>query len=374
MRGCQLNSHFTILTINPGSTSTKIEIWSDQTGKLSLLTEKKIKHTNEELSPFKGQNVTAQIDFRKKLITDFLEEANTPLSNLDFIMGRGGLVPKSRFQSGIVEMSDHLEDDLTNRPFGNHPSNLGGILSKQLAEMVKEKKVKAAIMDPVVVDELDDIFRISGIKGIEHRSIFHCLNHKAMARRCAHDMGKDYQSSNFIVAHLGGGISVGAHHKGRIVDVNDALEGTGPMSPERAGTLGSGALTNLCFSGQYTHDEIKKMIVGEGGLFSHLGTSDSMEIEDKINSGDQEASLVYEAMIIQIAKSILGCSAIFKREVIDAIILTGGLAKSSMMTDKITDYVERIARVKVYPGELEGEALAAGAYQVLKGIETMRSY
>ncbi|MBC7194519.1 MAG: butyrate kinase, partial [Caldisericia bacterium] len=284
------------------------------------------------------------------------------------IVGRGGLIKP--VESGTYIINEKMIEDLKEAKRGEHASNLGAIIAYEIA---KELKIPAYIVDPVVVDEMDDVARISGLKGIERKSIFHALNQKAVARRAAKDLGKKYEDVNLIVVHLGGGISVGAHRKGRVVDVNNALNGDGPFAPERAGGLPTQDLVDLCFSGKYTFDEMKKKLAGEGGLVSHLGTNDAREVEKRIENGDSYARLVYEAMAYQVSRTIGEMAAVLKGE-IDAIVITGGIAYSKMLVDWIRERVSFLGKILVYPGEDEMEALALGALRVLRKEEEPKIY
>ncbi len=261
-------------------------------------------------------------------------------------------------------------DDLKVGVLGEHASNLGGVLAYEIAEQLN---IEAFIVDPVVVDEMNHIARISGMPEIKRKSILHALNQKAVARRAAEEIGKPYNDLNLIVTHLGGGISVGAHKKGRVIDVNNALDGEGPFSPERSGGLPVGDLVKLCFSGKYTQDEIKKLIKGNGGLVAYLGTNDGREVVKMIEDGNKHAEVVYKAMAYQVAKEIGSCSAVLKGK-IDAIVLTGGLAYDKMFIKWISDSVDFISKVLVYPGEDEMIALAQGGLRVLNGEEEAKRY
>jgi butyrate kinase len=261
-------------------------------------------------------------------------------------------------------------DDVKGAARGQHASNLGALIANEIASQLN---IPAFIVDPVVVDEMDDIARISGMPEIERISIFHALNQKAVARRAARDLGKPYESLNLIVAHLGGGISVGAHRNGRVVDVNNALDGEGPFSPERTGTLPVGSLIKLCYSGKYTIDEIKKKIVGKGGLVAYLGSNDGRTVQAMVEQGNKEAELVYKAMAYQVAKEIGSCAAVLEGKV-DAIVITGGLAYDKMLVGWIKDRAGFIGDIKVYPGEDEMIALAEGGLRVLRGEEQAKEY
>jgi len=351
-----------ILVINPGSTSTKIAVFDDE----SSVLEKTIRHSSEELKDFK--NIIEQYDFRVKVIENVLKENGFKLEDFDAFVGRGGLLHP--IESGTYRVNEAMLEDLKECKYGEHASNLGAIIAYNLATKVNKP---AYIVDPVVVDEMEPLARYSGLKGIERKSIWHALNQKAVARRAAKDLHKKYDEVNLIVVHLGGGISVAAHKKGRTVDVNNALNGDGPFAPERAGGLPTISLVDLCVSGKYTYEEMKKLLAGKGGLVSHLGTNNAIEVEERIEKGDEYAKLVYEAMAYQVAKTVGEMAAVLKGEV-DAIILTGGLARSKMLTEWIKERTSFIAPVLLYPGEDEMRALAEGALRVLKGEEKEKIY
>ena len=305
---------FKILVINPGSTSTKLAIYEDE----REIMKKTLRHSVEELKPFK--RIVDQYEFRKKVILDFVREAGYDIRGFSAIVGRGGLVRP--IPSGTYEVDDLMIDDLKSGKFGEHASNLGAILANEIAN---EIGVKAYIVDPVVVDEMMEIAKLSGHPDFVRKSIFHALNQKAVARKVARELGKEYEDINVVVAHMGGGISIGAHRRGRVVDVNNALDGDGPFTPERSGTLPMTQLIDLCYSGKYTYDWVRKRIKGEGGLVAYLGTNDALEVQKRIRKGDEKAKLVYRAMAYQIAKWI-GKMSVALVEGVDAIVLTGGLA------------------------------------------------
>lgn len=352
-----------ILAINPGSTSTKIAVFRND----EALFVKNIKHANEELAKF--ENITDQFAFRKDIIVKELKDAEIDIKAITAVVGRGGLVKP--IESGVYEVNDALKADLKEGVLGEHASNLGGLIADDIAKELEG--ARAFIADPVVVDELQDVARISGHPKFSRLSIFHALNQKAIARTYAKSIGKSYDEINVIVAHLGGGISVGAHKQGRVIDVNNALDGEGAFSPERSGTLPNGQLAKMCFSGEYTIDDIKKMIKGEGGLVAHLGTNDAYEVECRAKDGDEKAKLVQDAMSYQVAKEIGAMSAVLKGKV-DGILITGGIAHGKIVVDYIKDMVEHIAEVKVYPGEDEMKALAMNGLMVLKGEVETKEY
>lgn len=345
-----------ILAINPGSTSTKIAVFAGE----EQLFVKNIKHTAEELAPF--TKITDQYEFRKNIILEELKLNNIDLQSLKIIVGRGGLV--KFIPSGVYTVNEAMLEDLKNGVNGEHASNLGGLIANNIAKSIEGSR--AFIADPVVVDELEDIARISGHPNFERVSIFHALNQKAIARTYAKEKNQKYEDLNLIVVHLGGGISVGAHYKGRVIDVNEALNGEGPFSPERSGTLPVGQLAKLCFSGKYTLAEVKKMITGQGGFVAYLGTNDAYEVEKRAAAGDEKAELIESAMAYQVAKEIGAMSTVLKGK-IDAILLTGGIAYGKPFVAKVKERIEFLAPIYVYPGEDEMRALALNGCLILSG-------
>ena len=355
-------TEYRILIINPGSTSTKIGVFDNE---VSIL-EKTIRHDVELTHSF--EKMIDQYEFRKKTILETLEENGINLSKINAVCGRGGLLRP--IPGGTYAVNQAMLSDLRSGFAGQHASNLGGILAHEIASGLN---IPAYIVDPVVVDELEPIARISGFPFIERKSIFHALNQKAVARRVAQDYQKKYEEMNCIVAHMGGGITVGVHQRGRVIDVNNGLHGDGPFSPERAGTVPAGDLVSLCYSGEFYLDEMMKKLVGNGGLFGYLGTSNAVEVEKRIENGDDKAKLVYEAMAYQVAKEIGAASTVLFGKV-DAIILTGGLAYGTHFVKMIIDRIHWIADVIVHPGENELQALAEGALRVLRGEEAAKEY
>lgn len=353
---------YRILVLNPGSTSTKIGIYENET----LLFEKTIRHNTDEIEKF--PSIIDQYAFRKEMILQALDEEQMNISRLSAVCGRGGLLRP--IEGGTYAVNDQMLEDLRAGYSGQHASNLGGIIANEIA---KGLNIPAFIVDPVVVDELQDLARISGTAKLERRSIFHALNQKAVARRYAKEIGKPYDALSLIVVHMGGGVTVGTHHNGRVIDVNNGLHGDGPFSPERAGSVPIGDLVEMCYSGQYYQHEIMKMIVGQGGLVSYLGTNDAVTVEKRIDAGDTEAKLIYDAMAYQVAKEIGAQSAVLSGKV-DAILLTGGLAYGKAFVAEIADRISWIADVVTYPGEDELQALAEGAYRVLSGEEQPKNY
>ena len=352
-----------ILAINPGSTSTKIAVYKDG----RELFCKSLRHSSEELAPYK--TVIDQLEFRKQTIKNALKENNIALSDLNLIVGRGGLVRP--IPSGVYIVNDAMIDDIKSGKNGEHASNLGAMIARDLADEVGG--IMAIIADPVVVDELDPVARITGHPAFRKISIFHALNQKAIAKLYAREHGKNYNELNLIVAHLGGGVSVGIHKKGRVVDVNDALSGDGPFSPERSGSLPAAQLVDICFSGKHSKDEIKKMISGKGGVVAYLGTNSFQEVEKRVEEGDKEAQLISDAFAYQLAKEIGAMATVVSGEV-DAIILTGGIAYNKGLMESVKRKVSFIAPVSIYPGEDEMGALAQNGFSVLEGKEEAKVY
>ncbi|MFZ4399900.1 MAG: butyrate kinase [Bacteroidales bacterium] len=352
-----------ILAINPGSTSTKIAVFENS----KQIFLKNIKHSSEEIGIF--NKITDQYEFRKNIILDELRNANIEIDTIQVIVGRGGLVKP--IPSGVYEVNDALIADLKVGILGQHASNLGGLIANDIARTIPG--ARAFIADPVVVDELHDLARISGHPLFERQSIFHALNQKAIARTHAKSQNRNYEDMNLIVAHMGGGISVGAHLKGKVIDVNQALDGEGPFSPERSGTLPVGALVKLCFSNKYSFVEIAKMITGQGGYVAYLGTNDAYKVEMAANEGDEKAKLIQDAMAYQVAKEIGAMSTVLMGEV-DAILLTGGIAYGKPFVDKVIKRVTHIAPVQVYPGEDEMQALAMNGLMVINNEVTVKEY
>lgn len=353
---------YKLLIINPGSTSTKIGVYEDEN---PILVET-LRHSSEEIGKY--ATIVDQLEFRKEVILNVLKEKGFDINTLNAVVGRGGLLKP--IEGGTYAVNDAMLKDLRIGVLGQHASNLGGILANEIA---KSLNIPSFIVDPVVVDEMEDVARISGIPEISRVCIFHALNQKAVAKRYAKENGKKYEDLNVIVAHMGGGISVGAHKNGRIIDVNNALDGEGPFSPERSGGLPVGELVKLCFSGKYSYEEVKKMINGKGGFVAHLNTNDVRDVLAAAKAGDKKAKLLFEAMAYQVAKEIGKCAAVLSGKV-DAILLTGGIAYGKEITEYIKERVEFIAPVVVYPGEDELLALAQGGIRVLDGEEKAKEY
>lgn len=350
-----------ILAINPGSTSTKIGLFE---GKKCIL-KKTIRHEDKELNRF--EKITDQFQFRKRTIIEVLNEANFDLNTLSAVVGRGGLLKP--IKGGTYRVNEKMLKDLREGVQGEHASNLGGIIAHSIAQ---DYDIPAYIVDPVAVDEFEPVARISGLKELERRSLSHALNIKAVGHKVGAELGGCYSDYNFVIVHLGGGISVTAHRKGRMIDVNNA-NSEGPMSPERTGTLPVSELVALCYSGKYTYEEMKRKITREGGIYSYLGTKNIVEVEKRARSGDERAQLILNAMIYQIGKEIGAMATVLEGKV-DRIILTGGIANSTYITNEIIKRVEFIAPVIVVPGEEELEALALGALRVITGQEEEKTY
>ncbi|NPV42435.1 MAG: butyrate kinase [Firmicutes bacterium] len=351
-----------ILAINPGSTSTKIALFHNE----KEIFQETIRHSPEELKPY--PKIIDQYIFRKETILKILDKKEINIRKLNAVVGRGGLLKP--ISGGTYIVNEKMVNDLKQGLYGEHASNLGGLLAFEIS---RNLDIPAFIVDPVVVDEMEPIAKVSGIPEIERKSIFHALNQKAMARRAAGDLGKNYEEINLVVVHLGGGISVGAHKKGKVIDVNNALDGDGPFSPERSGGLPFGALMKMCYNGKYSYDELRRKLIGRGGLVAYLGTNDGREVKKRIDAGDEQAKLIYKAMAYQVGKEIGSQCAVLKGD-IDAIVLTGGLAYDNMFIDWIKEMVSFMAPVMVYPGEDELLALAHGALRVIIGGEKAKTY
>ena len=353
---------YKLLIINPGSTSTKIGVYSDEK---EVLVET-LRHSSDEIAKY--DSIFEQKGFRKEVIMNVLKENNIDLNSLDAIVGRGGMLRP--IPGGTYEVTDKLLEDLKVGVSGQHASNLGGILASEIAN---EVGIRSFIVDPVVVDELQDVARISGIPELPRRSIFHALNQKAVAKRYAKENGSKYDDFNRVVVHMGGGVSVAAHRGGLVVDVNNTLDGDGPFSPERSGSVPVGDLVKLCFSGKYTQSEIYSKIVGKGGYVAYLNTNDARDVLKAREEGNEYASLIFDAFIYQICKAIGEMSTVLNGKV-NQIILTGGIAYSPIVVNAIKEKVQWISDLTIYPGEDELLALAQGAIRVLNGEEEAREY
>lgn len=353
---------YKLLIINPGSTSTKIGVYE---GEKEVL-EETLRHSAEEI--LKYDTIFDQLDFRKEVILKVLKEKGIDINELDAVVGRGGMLKP--IEGGTYEVNEAMVEDLKVGVQGPHASNLGGILSNEIA---KEIGKRAFIVDPVVVDEMEEVARLSGVPELPRKSKFHALNQKAVAKRYAKEHNTSYEDVNLIVVHMGGGVSVGAHRKGRVIDVNNALDGDGPFSPERAGGVPSGELLEMCFSGKYSKEEVYKKLVGKGGFVAYANTNDARDLIKLSQEGDEKGSLIFNAFIYQIAKEIGSMAVVLDGEV-DAIVLTGGIAYSDYVTNAINKKVKWIAPMVVYGGEDELLALAQGAIRVLDGVEEAKVY
>ncbi len=350
------------LIINPGSTSTKIGVFEDET----LLFEETLRHSTEEIASY--ASIVDQKDFRKQIILDLLKEKNFDIHSLNVIVGRGGMLKP--IPGGTYAVSDDLLADLKIGRQGQHASNLGGILAREIGDSIG---APSYIVDPVVVDELMPISRYSGVPELPRTSVFHALNQKAVAKRYAKEQGKAYESLNLIVVHMGGGVSVGAHEKGRVVDVFNALDGDGAFSPERAGAVPTGALIKMCFSGEFTEKEVYKKVVGNGGFNAYLGSNDMRDVDKMVDNGDKRAEEIRDAFIMQVAKDIGSMACVLKGKV-DQIIMTGGIAYDKAVINRLTERAGFLAPITVYPGEDELLALAQGALRVMNGEEKAMEY
>ena len=351
-----------ILIINPGSTSTKIGVYEDE----KELFEETLRHSTEEIAKY--ATVFEQKDFRKNVIVNILKEKNFDMKSLSAIVGRGGMLKP--MEGGTYSVSDELISDLKEAKYGQHASNLGGILAREIGD---ELGLPSFIVDPVVVDELEEVARFSGVPELPRRSVFHALNQKAVAKRYGKESGKGYENLNLIVVHMGGGVSVGAHKNGKVVDVNNALDGEGAFSPERAGGVPAGDLVKLCFSGKYTEKEVYNKLVGNGGLNAYINSNDMRDVLKMKEEGNEKAAMLFEAFIYQVCKDIGAMSTVLKGKV-DKIILTGGIAYSPVVVEAITNRVSWISDIKVYPGEDELLALTQGTLRVLNKEEEAKVY
>ncbi|MDR3329436.1 MAG: butyrate kinase [Prevotellaceae bacterium] len=352
-----------LLAINPGSTSTKLAVFEQG----ESIFQATLRHSAAELQPF--ASVAEQFAFRKEAILSELRKAGISVRDVAVVVGRGGLVKP--VESGVYEVNEAMKADMSSAKYGEHACNLGALIADNLARALPS--AKAYIADPVVVDEMQDVARVAGAPMFARRSIFHALNQKAIARLHAAKVGKEYEALNLIVAHLGGGISVGAHRQGRVVDVNNALGGDGAFSPERTGTTPALQLLEACYSGRYTKAEMTKMLVGGGGLVAHLGTNDAQQATQRAAQGDRKAAMVVNALCYQVGKEIGAMAAVLHGRV-DGILITGGIAHSSTVTSYVEQMVAFIAPVFVYPGEDEMWALATNVLQMQAGKLPLKKY
>lgn len=350
------------LIINPGSTSTKIGVFEDET----LLFEETLRHSTEEIAQY--ASIVDQKDFRKNIILNLLKEKEFDIHSLNMVVGRGGMLKP--IPGGTYAVTDELLEDLKIGKQGQHASNLGGILAREIGDSIS---VPSFIVDPVVVDEMMPIARYSGVPELPRTSVFHALNQKAVAKRYAKEINKAYQDLNLVVVHMGGGVSVGAHKNGQVIDIFNALDGDGAFSPERAGSVPNGALVKMCFSGKYTEKEVYKKLVGNGGFNAYLGTNDMRDVEKAVQAGDKKAEEIRDAFILQVAKDIGSMACVLDGKV-DRIIVTGGIAYDKGVVDGLKERAQWIAPFTVYPGEDELLALVQGGLRVLNGVEEAMKY
>ena len=357
-----------VLVIDPGSTSTKVTVYDDETP----FFVRTLRHQAKELAQY--PHIADQYAFRRDAVLSVLDERGVDLDRLSAVVGRGGILKP--VPSGTFRVNETMLEEMRHPVGREHASNLGPILAQEIASLAG---LSAFVVDPVSVDEFEPLARISGLPEIERRSISHALNLKATGRRAAKHLERRYHDLNLVGVHLGGGITISAHRKGRMIDVNQALDGTGPFSPERCGGLPIGDVVRMCYSVppyedvHLTYGQMSKKIAGQGGLVAHLGTNDCLEVERRIARGDEHARLVYEAMSYQISKEIGSMSTVLKGE-IDAIFLTGGLAHSELLVGWIEERIAWVAPVLVLPGQDEMLALAQGALRVLTGQEAAMHY
>lgn len=352
-----------ILSMNPRDNNTQVAVY--RLNKTVFL--KRIRHTEDELSPF--ATFADQTDFRKDLVLRVLAENDIPLENVKVVMGRGGLIKPVK--SGVYVVNEKMKNDLKNSELGEDVINLGGLLAEAVARDLPD--AKAYIADPVVVDEYNDISRISGHPLFERKSIFHALNQKAVAHEHAKSLGKKYKEMNFIVVNLGRGVTVGAHYLGRVIDATQGYDGDGPFSPIGSGTLPMGDVIRLGFSGKYSEQEMLKMVRGEGGLKAYLGTDSVYEVEKRIQAGDKKAKLILDAMIYQVAKSVGSLNMAFEEKV-DAILITGDSANDKYLVNNLCEKISKLAPVHIYPGDEELEALAMNALMLMRGETEVINY
>ena len=357
-----MNADPMIFVINPGSTSTKIALFRGT----ETVFEDELRHPREEIEQF--DTITDQTDYRKDVALKCLADNNINLEDIDIFVGRGGLLRP--IPGGVFSVNELMLPDLASCKFGHHASNLGAPIAQSLAQTQGKN---ALIADPVVVDELCDVARISGHPDLPRLSIFHALNQKAVAKKAAAELGKAYNEVNLIVMHAGGGISIGAHEKGKVVDVNNALQGEGPFTPERTGGLTALQFYRYAVANDITVDQAGKMITRNGGLLAHIGTNDCKHIEEEIVDGNEKFALVYNAMIYNIGKYIGSLAAGLKGKV-DAIVLTGGMVRGDIFTNGIKEMVDFIAPVMTFVKNSEMEALAMAALEVHHGKDQPKTY
>lgn len=351
-----------ILVINPGATSTKVAVYEDD----RMIFSETIRHSAEEMAEF--SHIVDQYDFRKWLLVEAISKAGLAPSDMDAVVGRGGAFKP--LVSGTYKInSAMLKDVEEGNVAAEHASNLGCVLAHGIAS---EEKLPSFIVDPVSVDEFDEVARLSGLPQLERKSLSHALNIKAVGRRAGKELGKPYDKLNLVIVHLGTGISVSAHRLGRMIDVNNANDG-GPFSPQRTGSLPTTGLIKLCFSGKYSASELKRMCVGQGGMMAYLGTDDAIDVEQRALAGDEDSLFIMDAMAYQIAKEVGAMAAVLEGKH-DAVVITGGIARNVALINPLMPRIEWLGKVLVYPGEDELGALAAGAFRVISGEEKAKVY
>ena len=350
------------LVINPGSTSTKMALYHGR----KVIFETELKHSRRSLERF--ARVLDQVAFRKRAALRALAREGVALAEIDVFVGRGGLLRP--VPGGTYEVNDVMLRDLRTGRFGEHASNLGGILA---AELAAEHGKNAYVADPPVVDELSDVARVSGHPDLPRRSVFHALSQKAVARQAAARLGKPYEKCNLIIAHVGGGVSVGAHRRGRVVDVNNALEGEGPFTPERTGGLSLLAFYRYALGKGLSPEQAARLVTRDGGLGAHLGTNDCRRIEQRIAAGDEKCRLVFDAFVYQVGKEIGAMAAALAGKV-DAIVLTGGVVRGSLFRRKLKRMVRFLAPVHVLIGPSEMAALGLAGMEAYTGLRKTRTY
>lgn len=357
----ELMTQYKVLAINTGSTSTKVAVYCEEQPELEI----SLSHSSEELARF--ATVFDQEQWRLGLILEALEQHNIALDSIAAVIGRGGLLRP--IESGVYRVNDKMLAELKSAT----PQHASGLAAGLADEIAKRCGVEAFIADPIVVDERQDVAKVCGIKGADTRLIWHALNQKATARLYAKEIGRPYEELNLIVAHLGGGVTVGAHHGGRVIDCNNGLDGTGPIAPERAGTVPTGALIKICFSGKYTEQEVSKMVAGGGGLVSLAGSNSARDVAERAAAGDKEADLALRALIYTTAKEIGQLAPVLYGKV-DAILITGGIAHNTRVVEELKQRCSFIAPIVAYPGENELKSLAENALRVLHGEDTAKDY
>jgi butyrate kinase len=356
-----------VFVINPGSTSTRLALYADECAEFT----REVQHDKEEIAGF--PRVIDQFAYRMAAVSQALAEAGASPADLDCVAGRGGLL--HAMEGGVYEVSDGMIADLSSARYGEHACNLGALMARELA---RQGAVPACIVDPVVTDELAEVARVTGLPALRRRSLFHALSQRGSARTAAARRGVNYAEADFIVCHMGGGISIGAHRRGRVVEVVNALDGEGPFSPERTGGLPLIPILDLIERGERTPAGLKRTILREGGLFAHLGTNDLREVQRRMAEGDTEAEKIFQALAYGVARHMASLVPALAdadgRVRVAALVLTGGLARSGLLVNEISRMVSFIGPVEVVVGDEEMAALAAGALRVLRGDEPLKQY